>query len=1140
MSRTLRRGLWIPLLCGNIATADITLSSSAPTTDILSSTGLGSTDTSLFPLLGSAPSPIAGNANHARGQLFSLGDGTGVGFEISAITFQKNIAATFANDSLTLRIFRGNEAAWNSGSGHVASDSDFYKDTTVTPLYEEVFTVNGTIPDNEFITLELDSPLTVDENSDFGFFLTYDPATGTSPDRFRHLESNSGGRISITTTDHGTSSRAINCFIQGVPVSATAGTISTSSSAPTVNIIDSSSVGAIDTALFDEDANANHGRGQLFTLPNGSGSDYEVSAITIRKSNDQTFTNDKLTLHLFEGTEAQWNSGTGHTTATNGSNYYAGTTVTPLYQESYLLNGTLTNNDYITFELSSPVTVNEDSDFGFFLIYEQDDATNPTSFRHREDGTNGGRLSISTTSHGTSPSRKVLYFIEGTPVGNGAELDLASPFQDRMILQRDKPVKLWGTANAGSTIVATIDSNTINGTTDPQGDWEVQLPQFAAGGPYTLTVTSTSLEGTASKTVSDILFGDVWVCFGQSNMVYRLNQMDSSWNTTYINEIASNDEIRCLKIDQDASLTEEESHGSSWLSNSSSATWTAVGSVFASQLHDATNVPVGIIWAAWGSSSIEGWLPLSVADEQPHFAEMMQLYQSIGEYRSGDPVADRAENAGFSSNIAAITNYTTNGWSTTNEDIFMRTRPNIIYNKMIHPMRNYGISGFIWYQGEANAGDIINVATYRHTFPRMIEEYRKRFDQGELPFLGVQLPSNSSGNTNWHWFREAQGDGLDAVSNAYYPVTVDTGIVIANGNYNVHPTDKEPIGVRLARLALKYALGESIEAHGPTYDSMSVVGNQVTISFTSAVGLTTTGGSLNPASFQLAGSDQTFHTATSATISGTSVIVSSSSESNPVAVRYAWKPNARDNVNLINGDGLPAAPFRTDDWPLPGLAAADPIANEDTYSILRDQTLSIPADGVLSNDFDINLDSLESNLVSPTTNGTLSLLSDGSFSYVPEAGFAGPDSFTYNTSELSGSGTSSNVSVSITVEGIPSSYYTWRSGIAWNSGDDVTVTGDPDGDGIENLLEFALGMDPLVSSTVGLPTLTPNGTGADYDFSNAQTGVLYEVLLSTDLITWSDPAFASLTNASTTPVALPSSEEEEGRLFVRLRVSEAD
>ena len=269
------------------------------------------------------------------------------------------------------------------------------------------------------------------------------------------------------------------------------------------------------------------------------------------------------------------------------------------------------------------------------------------------------------------------------------------------------------------------------------------------------------------------------------------------------------------------------------------------------------------------------------------------------------------------------------------------------------------------------------------------------------------------------------------------------------------------------------------------------------------------------------------------------MILSSSSISSPVAVRYAWTPFIATAVNLTNDHNLPAAPFRTDEWALPRLAATHPVANTDRYVGPRDQSLSISAGaGLLENDFDINLDLLQCNLVSPTSNGSLTLQPSGAFTYTPEAGFAGQDSFTYQAAEVDGPLTSPIATVSISVEGISSVYYTWRTGIAWNLGDDQTATGDPDGDGISNLLEFALGLDPLLSSGEGLPTLSTTGRSAEYDFNNIQPGITYEVLLSTNLADWSEPAFAILDSDSSRPVSLPTSEGENGRLFVRLRVSE--
>lgn len=911
--------------------------------------------------------------------------------------------------------------------------------------------------------------------------------------------------------------------IGSIDISAAAGgdatKVTTSSTAPTTDILSSDATGTTDTALFDEAANANHARGQVFSLADGSGTEYEITAITLKKSTNQTYSNDAITLRIFEGTSAQWDTGTGHSTATDGGDYYVDTTVTPLHTEVFTLNGSFTDNDFVTFTLSKPITINEDSDFGFVMTYHQATGTEDR-FRHREHTANGGRISITTTSHGTA-DRRLHYYVQGSPVGVEENLVLASPFQDRMVLQRGKPVKVWGEALPSTAVSVSFDGTTVNGTSDANGDWELELPTHSAGGPYALSVTS----GVETKTVNDVLVGDVWFCFGQSNMVYTLNQMQS-WHTAYENAIIADDDIRCLKIDQNAALTEKDNAGMNWLDNSTAGTWSAVASTFAYNLHQETGVPVGIIWAAWGSSSIEGWMPLSMSDQFPHFDEMLDLYQSASEYRDGTTISSRIS-GNYSSNLEAITEFTAgNGW----DDIFIRTRPNIIYNQMVHPITKYGISGFIWYQGEANAG-APNYAQYRFTLPKFVEEYRERFDQGDLPFLGVQLPSYNG--AYWPWFRESQ-DQIRTLNNGHVAVTIDTGIAT-----NIHPTDnsKEKTGERLSLLARKYALGESIVADSPRFDSLSIAGNQATITFTNAVGLTTDD-ALDPAEFELAGVDEEFHAATSATISGSDVIISSGSVSTPVAVRYAWSPAPVSTVNLVNGAGLPAAPFRTDRFAPEGITAQAPLGVQDSYVTARDLPLNVPADGVLGNDIDLNYESLTASLISDVSNGALTLFTDGSFDYRPTEGFAGEDNFTYQASD--GGLNTPTTTVTITVAGAPSPYYTWRQTVSWDPSDDPTSTGDADKDGIVNLIEFSLGLDPLVSSTSGLPTLTPNGSDYDYDFNNVQPGVNYEVLLSSDLVNWSAPAFATVTSADTTPILIPSSEAVDGKLFIRLGIQQTD
>ncbi|MEP4076698.1 sulfatase-like hydrolase/transferase [Haloferula sp.] len=199
---------------------------------------------------------------------------------------------------------------------------------------------------------------------------------------------------------------------------ASGGTVTTSGSAPTDDILSSNNTGGTWTRLFDEDRSDNHARGQLFSLPDGGGSGYEITAITVHKNSNQTFGTDTLTIRIFEGTEAQWDTGTGHSASTDGSDYYVDTTVTPIHAEAFTLSGLISDGQYVTFQFTTPVIVNEDSNFGFLMTYDEftDGAggASPDYFQHNE-ASNGGRISITTTDHGVS-SRHIRYFVSGSAV----------------------------------------------------------------------------------------------------------------------------------------------------------------------------------------------------------------------------------------------------------------------------------------------------------------------------------------------------------------------------------------------------------------------------------------------------------------------------------------------------------------------------------------------------------------------------------------------------------------------------------------------------------------------------------------------------------------------------------------------------
>ncbi len=239
-----------------------------------------------------------------------------------------------------------------------------------------------------------------------------------------------------------------------------------------------------------------------------------------------------------------------------------------------------------------------------------------------------------------------------------------------------------------------------------------------------------------------------------------------------------------------------------------------------------------------------------------------------------------------------------------------QTVPTALYNAMIHPLLPFCIRGAIWYQGESNTR---RPEIYASLFSTMIRDWRKRWGLGDFPIYYVQLPNYSpvvkdpNENSQWAKLRAAQAEVLHRESNLGMAVTIDVG-----ERDNLHPIDKQDVGARLARLALVGTYGRKMETSGPAYESMTAEPGRIRLHFSHAEGLAGKGGPLRR--FAIAGDDHKF-VWTDAVIEGKDVIVSSPSVSHPLAVRYAWADNP-EGCNLINGEGLPAAPFRTDDWPL--------------------------------------------------------------------------------------------------------------------------------------------------------------------------------------------------------------------------------
>jgi len=456
-----------------------------------------------------------------------------------------------------------------------------------------------------------------------------------------------------------------------------------------------------------------------------------------------------------------------------------------------------------------------------------------------------------------------------------ADVSLPRFFSNNMVLQRDMPITVFGFATVGETATVTFNGQTATSTADSNGQWQIKLPAMVFGGPFTLTVQGTS--NTINYT--NVLIGDVYLCSGQSNMEFRLNQEASS--ATEI-PASTNTNIRLLTVPKNFNtVAQNDIPPVSWLScdPSSSATFSAVAYYFGKNLQVNLNIPIGLITSAWYQTSIRSWMA---------WDEITQIDPDYKKY-AGQTIEQA------SGKTQAVYMQDVSGYAP--------TWPSTLYNGMINPLIKTGIKGVIWYQGENNANEAIK---YKTLFQDMISDWRKRFGY-DFSFMWVQLPGYGAETTSpqesqWAELRDVQNSTLSIPKTAQAVIT-DLGDVT-----NIHPTNKKDVGYRLAQCALKLNYGQAILGSGPVLSNSTFNSNSITLEFTNTgTGLVAKNiGVLN--GFTIAGMDRKFYNAT-ATIDGNNVIVSCSNVPNPAITRYAWYDNPRTS-NLTNGDGFLASPFQ--------------------------------------------------------------------------------------------------------------------------------------------------------------------------------------------------------------------------------------
>jgi sialate O-acetylesterase len=484
-----------------------------------------------------------------------------------------------------------------------------------------------------------------------------------------------------------------------------------------------------------------------------------------------------------------------------------------------------------------------------------------------------------------------------------AGIKLAPLFRDGAVLQRDKPIPVWGTAAPGEKIRVSFGGRTEGTIAGADGRWMIHLPaQPASSSPAALTVT-----GDQTVRISDVLVGDVWVCAGQSNMELSVRANQTSAD---VMAGAKFPLIRQIKFPRTPAAQPAADISGAWTACSPETvgTFSAAGFFFAREIQRVTGVPIGLVNNSHGGSPVEAWMSEAALKSDPAFEAAFARWReveaaypkrkadaevAIGRWEK-EAAAAKAQGKDFTRRKPALPS----PWGSGN-----LYRPSALYHGMLHPLLPYAIRGILWYQGEANAE---RHEEYARLFSAMITQWRRDFGQGDVPFYFVQLASYRKNPTadptgrQWALMRQAQAEALKLPN---------TGMVVNFDNTDpsdLHPKNKQTVGERLAALALVCTYGTKDREHsGPVPDAIRTDGNALCVDFSHAQGLHTAG---RPATaFELAGRDGKFVPAT-ARIEGHTIIVKAENLEHPVALRYAWR-----NVSepcLFNREGFPAAPFQ--------------------------------------------------------------------------------------------------------------------------------------------------------------------------------------------------------------------------------------
>jgi len=499
----------------------------------------------------------------------------------------------------------------------------------------------------------------------------------------------------------------------------------------------------------------------------------------------------------------------------------------------------------------------------------------------------------------------------GLALSSHAELKLPAIIGDNMVLQQKHANPIWGWDTPGTAVKVTFAGQTKSAKTAPDGKWSVTLdPVPANAQPAKITI-----QGSTTRSLSNVLVGEVWLCSGQSNMQWNVN---SSWDADLETATAKYPNIRLITVPQVGTQEPQYDFQGAWqpCSPATVGEFSAVGFFYGRVLHQMLDVPIGLIDNAWGGSAAEAWVRRDILENNPAFKSLID-----GWVAQEKNLSSPAAKAKYESDLAAWKTkaaeaksagkpFTTRAPQSPQQTLSGQHRPGNLYNGVLLPLIGYGIKGAIWYQGESNAA---RAAEYATLFPLMINLWRSEWKQGDFPFYWVQLADFKAelpepGDSDWAFLRESQTKTQQAIKNGGQAVIIDLG-----ESNDIHPKNKRDVAERLARIALSRDYGFKLPYRSPEFKAVEIKGPKATVT------LDTFGSSLRSLDtneikgFAICGEDRKWVWAQAVLAGPNQVVVGHPSITKPVAVRYAWSDNPV--CNLFSKEGLPATPFRSDEFP---------------------------------------------------------------------------------------------------------------------------------------------------------------------------------------------------------------------------------